>query len=597
MKFAGATSQLIRSVGLMTVAMSISTSAFAHPISISECRLQIEPGRAIASITIYLEDLYLFHDLGPTSSNYLTPAEIERGIELHQLFVAERFHLEDSAGQRIPPEANPTVRHDLPAGGVALPELMSYQVTFELRFALPNNPPVVTVGHSLSGPNDVFPAEMKLVALSSGAGDEVRRTIPSGGSQTLALTWPSAHVDSVDSTTLPTITAANSSAAESFGAVYSFLYIEDYEVRHEVLMPLAVLAESLPLNHRDPSTLSVSEQRQLQPAVETLLMQHIDLQINHVAARPRQTNCRFVGTDWQQLVTETEATPISVVDGRIAVVHSYPVTEPVQAVQLTWNLFSESIFGIQQIVLHDDDMQRNVLTYLAGRNRFEWIDTRPAAAIRIAPLVSPKPASKSRSTVWWLIFAGVAASALFLAAILQPRRSQRNSLLGAGLLVTAVTAWQSFEPEPTNDESFTGSQQQIRQSLLLNLYAAFEYRDEQQIYDALSVSCDASLTQRIYLQLAESLRHADQGNAIAAIRSVTFPEITTDAMNLDSECSWVVSGTVEHWGHVHERSNRFRARLDVDWIGNSWKLTNLQITDQQQVSASSFARKPRSINP
>ncbi|GAB5441688.1 MAG: hypothetical protein Fues2KO_20370 [Fuerstiella sp.] len=596
MKFAGATNQLIRCVGLMTVVMSISSSACAHPISISECRLQIEQSRATANITIYLEDLYLFHDLRPTLANYLTPAEIERGIELHQLFVAERFHLEDSSGQRIRPEADPTVSHNLPAGGVALPELMAYQVTFELRFALPDDPPVVTVGHSFSGPNDVFPAEMKLIATSSATGNEVRRTIPSGGSQTLELTWPS-NSDSFNTTTSPTITAANSSATESFGAVYSFLYIEDYEVRHEILMPLPVLAESLPLNHRHPSTLSVSEQRQLLPAIDALLMPHIDLQINRVAARPRQTRCRFVGTDWQQLLTEIEAQPVSVVDGRIAIVLSYPATEPVQAVQLTWNLFSESIFGIQQIVLHDDDMQRNVLTYLAGRNRFEWIDTRPAPSIRIEPLVSPKPASGSSILVWWLIVAGVAASALFLAATMQTRRTQRNTLLTAGLLVTFVTAWQSFEPGPTSDESFTGSQQQLRQSLLRNLYAAFEFRDEQQIYDALSISCDVGLTRRIYLQLAESLRHADQGNAIAAIRSVTFPELTADATSTDSECSWVVSGTVEHWGHVHERSNRFRARLDVDWIEDSWKLTDLQITDQQQLSASSFARKPRSISP
>ncbi len=45
-----------------------------------------------------------------------------------------------------------------------------------------------------------------------------------------------------------------------FSATYSFLYVDDFEVRHEILMPLKTLEEWLRLKRRDDAFLKVDEQ-------------------------------------------------------------------------------------------------------------------------------------------------------------------------------------------------------------------------------------------------------------------------------------------------------------------------------------------------
>ena len=47
--------------------------------------------------------------------------------------------------------------------------------------------------------------------------------------------------------------------------------------------------------------------------------------------------------------------------------------------------------------------------------------------------------------------------------------------------------------------------------------------------------------------------------------------------------AWNVAGSVGHWGHIHQRRNRYRARLDVRPIDGRWKLTGLEILDEERL--------------
>jgi hypothetical protein len=46
-------------------------------------------------------------------------------------------------------------------------------------------------------------------------------------------------------------------------------------------------------------------------------------------------------------------------------------------------------------------------------------------------------------------------------------------------------------------------------------------------------------------------------------------------------CEWNLSGTVEHWGHIHQRINQYDARFNVSAVDGNWKITRLQMTDNQ----------------
>ena len=46
-------------------------------------------------------------------------------------------------------------------------------------------------------------------------------------------------------------------------------------------------------------------------------------------------------------------------------------------------------------------------------------------------------------------------------------------------------------------------------------------------------------------------------------------------------CRWTVAGTVEHWGHIHERTNQYEAVFAVEPVDNAWKVTNIELLDEQ----------------
>ena len=52
---------------------------------------------------------------------------------------------------------------------------------------------------------------------------------------------------------------------------------------------------------------------------------------------------------------------------------------------------------------------------------------------------------------------------------------------------------------------------------------------------------------------------------------------------LEVETRWNVSGSVGHWGHVHERTNGYHANLEITDIDGGWKLTGLEILEEQRL--------------
>ena len=50
-----------------------------------------------------------------------------------------------------------------------------------------------------------------------------------------------------------------------------------------------------------------------------------------------------------------------------------------------------------------------------------------------------------------------------------------------------------------------------------------------------------------------------------------------------ARAEWVVTGSVGHWGHIHQRRNRYRADLVVAPIGGAWKITALEILEESRL--------------
>jgi hypothetical protein len=129
---------------------------------------------------------------------------------------------------------------------------------------------------------------------------------------------------------------------------------------------------------------------------------------------------------------------------------------------------------------------------------------------------------------------------------------------------------------------------------LKNVYRAFAYRGESDVYDALAMSVDGELLAELYLQIRESLEMREQGDAVSRVQDVTMED--SEFMPLDAEndapsaepgftvdCAWTVRGTVEHWGHIHARTNRYAARFEVRARRGAWRITGMDLRKQERV--------------
>ncbi len=123
-----------------------------------------------------------------------------------------------------------------------------------------------------------------------------------------------------------------------------------------------------------------------------------------------------------------------------------------------------------------------------------------------------------------------------------------------------------------------------------NIYRAFDYSKESDVYDALSRSVDGRLLEGMYADIYKSLIQQEQGGALSRVRSVDPLEtkIVKIAYEDESpafrvETRWRVKGAVVHWGHTHERTNEYRARYDVALRSSGWRIAAVETLSQKRI--------------
>ena len=129
---------------------------------------------------------------------------------------------------------------------------------------------------------------------------------------------------------------------------------------------------------------------------------------------------------------------------------------------------------------------------------------------------------------------------------------------------------------------------QIVAQLLKNIYRSFDFRQEHDVYDKLAGSVHGKLLETLYLQNRQAQLRAQAGGARTKVQHVEVtaarvdtPESHSSVYRLDTD--WTIQGSVAHWGHVHQRQNRYQARLAIEPVDGLWKLTQFDLMDEQRI--------------
>lgn len=590
---------------LATVAISGRVAA-KHPVSVTKASAYVARESIDVGIEVFLEDLLLFHDLKPNDQDFLELDIIRSGIAKHKQFLLEKFLLRDVAGAALQGRIVEVDETDLPSEGVALGKLMAHTLVFRLRYEPQVAPEFLTFSQSFTDAEGLIPSEMNLTVKQENGGEAYTTTLMPDEPETIRFNWNnpplSAEATEEDRKNWLKKQEEEALGITSYSSVYSFLYIDGYEVRHEILIPLLTLEESVLIARDDDEFLDIAEQDAARQQIEAYFKTGNPIAIDGVEVSPTVERCDFYGLDFSDFAQRSQRKPVSLASARVGIILNYNSPRVPQSVALTWNRFNNYVWTINMAVFAFDEVSKVTLSRLGGANRFAWENPgQPeippiktvAAAPRAVPLL-PVPVL----SVVCLALAVVVCLAMASSAV-----SKRNGFVSILLLMLAAgIGWPFFHvqtPHPSRRPPplSTAESEAIFAALLENMYGAFKFHEEEEIYDALSKSIDGELLEDIYLQIRRGLEMQEQGGAVSRIKSVDIVEgATAPVDSRDSEAlplgdgqfgyqsRWEVAGTVEHWGHIHARTNQYEARFAIETRGTNWKITDMELLAEERVS-------------
>ncbi|MBT3192656.1 MAG: hypothetical protein HN341_08895 [Verrucomicrobia bacterium] len=297
---------------------------------------------------------------------------------------------------------------------------------------------------------------------------------------------------------------------------------------------------------------------------------------------------------------------------RVAFTVSYATMMPPKQISFVWQLFPGAPDeGWAGLVDQDQDPYEIIQTFATyGEGNFVFFSpSEPEFIWHAEPSGRHPTASAVHSDPQWRIPILSLMLAILAGLYLTspPHRSRplrvRLPLAGALLVMACLSLHLLSVPVPspfsriqmpTDDEALT-----LFAALHANIYRAFDYGSEEEIYDVLSQSVDGALLDDLYAQIYKSLILRYSGGAVCKVAKVDILEArliqkTREAVSgehtVEIGCKWQVQGIVEHWEHLHRRVNEYEARFTLSPRARTWKICRVDITSQERVEAED---KPR----
>jgi hypothetical protein len=377
-------------------------------------------------------------------------------------------------------------------------------------------------------------------------------------------------------------------------ALMSFLYVEPYEVRHEILVRVKDMAQWMKLGLRGDTYIEVDELEGLKQRIGEFLLEKNPVLIDGRALKPILDRTNFVKVSLQgiKLVEVPERMEIST--AIIGVIITYLTEGLPQEVTVDWELFTDQIervpatatdpAGPLQTYVTPDD---NVHTWTNFLKNYQ-IPTVQGVAVR---------GSLGEITV---PLGSVAAVVLLLPlGWLLIRRLRRGesvrwmALTAVLLVIAAITSYPYTQRAFVRPAAVAGDldDEQARvllQALLKNVYRAFDFRDEEDVYDKLALTVKGDLLAELYLQNRRSFAIKKAGGAQAKIKAVDIEQAQAEQLDSGSlgyaiTGRWTALGSVGHWGHIHMRQNLYDAVVQVEAIDGQWKITDLELLEEKRI--------------
>ncbi|TDJ34097.1 MAG: hypothetical protein E2O53_08935 [Gammaproteobacteria bacterium] len=374
----------------------------------------------------------------------------------------------------------------------------------------------------------------------------------------------------------------------------TFLYVEPYEVRHEVLTRVRDLETWMDIGLRGDEYIEIDELETLKQRVGEFFLTRNSVRIDGQLGKPilDRTNYVKVGLTGIQLIEQPERLEIST--AIVGVIITYLTDGIPTEVLVDWDLFTEQI---QRVPATATDPAGPLPTFLTpDDNVHKWTNYLKNYQL---PTVQEVTIAGSLGVL------KIPLVSLFCLALLLPigwqfSKRARNGgtstapiVAAVALVVIGALSVPYAQVSIARPVAIAGNLDDpqataLLETLLKNVYRAFDFRAEEDVYDKLAISVMGDLLADVYLQNRRSFAVQAAGGAQAKVKEISVRNATAERqdetpLTYALRGQWTATGTVGHWGHVHTRQNLYDAIVTIQAVDGTWKITKLEIIEENRI--------------
>ena len=361
------------------------------------------------------------------------------------------------------------------------------------------------------------------------------------------------------------------------------IYLNAWNVEKEVLAKPLALQEWVDLGISPDDELDEVTREALKPKIAGFLAGRCPVSWGKAELAFSLERVHFIEPDATEFRIIAPESVVPAGEAMVSAVFAAPVPNLTEPVRLQWDLFPGATEPVEVVVA--DIAGSRLYTLDPGQARLS-VRGRFLKDARKAPTPPPAPA-KLTIKIPTLTVALLVVAIIIVIGIL---RSEKPGTVAIVLLVLCgggaagvknvanVTISHPFkkeDPRTEDDDAF------IVDRLLRGIYHAFNFSDAEAQYDVLAQVVDGDALTGLYLELRRTLASRQKDGARVRVNGLAMVEASTEPLDgrrgFRAECVWDASGRIGHWGHFHNRTNRYRARFVVEAVDETWKITGFTL--------------------
>jgi hypothetical protein len=499
----------------------------AHQISLIRADAVVHRDKLDITLTVLPEDVMLSAGAFKIVSGWVAKADILKGADAHPKFLLDGLVILDEDGHRLSGKVTSVDLPPITGDRILADDLLATTIVYRVEYPLAKPPARLSFQQHYNIATSTMPVMTQLTVTREGLNSSTMMQVPDGANpETVAFDWTETATSSTG--TVTTVTPLS-----SFDVTDTYLYIQNEEVRVEILMPLTTLETWFPIKRANPEILQPLEQVVIRTDLEKFLTSQNQLKIDGLLVKPRLDRYDFYGLDYRDFSVSPGHKRLNAASARLGAILTYSTKGAPRHIEFTWTLFNPREPTVRAVVFAYDKGSR--LLFQPDKATFVWDN----------PGEPPLP---------------------------------------------------KVEAVPTRENAADdAARAALSETLLRNVYRGFDYRSEKDIYEALARSVQGELLADLYLKIKQGLILQEQGGAVARVKNVTVtksePAVGQIKGGFVERVTWQVEGTVEHWGHIHTRVNEYTADLGIAPSHGTWKINSMDVVKQSQVSSAVSIRR------